>query len=141
MLKHQLTIPQWLELPQEIKQKLILLFAIPRSSGESTVNNTVISDGHTHEDLAHITVDKMRVFLGIENEKDGFWELMEMTLKRVYAIQGQELKGRIEEAQTEKSKLEESKAEALGELARQMQEIAQGAETVIAKRRGRPKKS
>lgn len=142
MIKHQLTVPQWLELAPEIRQKLISLFNIPRSTGASTVNNVVISDGHTHEDLSAISTEKMKVFLGLEDGREyDFWLLVEETLKRVYAVQDEYLKGQIEEAQREKAELEESKAEALGELARQMQEIAKGAEGTIEKRRGRPKKN
>ena len=93
----QLTQPQWLELSHEVRGKLIKIFDIPRTEPTKTtqglipgkgVVTTVLSDGHSHKDLAHVTVERMQEFLGnyhltdffalfgeilnrIENEKDG----------------------------------------------------------------------
>lgn len=138
MLKHQLTIPQWLDLPIDVRSKLKAIFNIPKSVGSQIVDKVVVSDGHTHADLAVITIEAMQAFLG--SKDDDFWTLMESALERVYSLRDQELKKEIEDAQEEKSRLSESKAEALGELARQMEEIAKSAEEIVIKKRGRPKK-
>lgn len=70
-MKAQLTRPQWLSLPIEVRNKLVLLFAIPRSGFTEVQDSTVVSDGYTHEDLTHITVEKMQVLLD-SDEKDFF---------------------------------------------------------------------
>lgn len=74
----QLVIPQWLALSQFQRQQLIANFGIPRSEGSNVVDNTVVSDGHTHEDLAHITIEKMQEFTG--SKSDDFFTLFDETL-------------------------------------------------------------
>lgn len=138
MLKHQLTTVQWLELPIEIRGKLREIFNIPKSTGAQILNKTVVSDGFTHQDLSVVTVEAMQAFL--RSDVDDFWKLMEMTLKRVYEMRDTDLKVQIAEAKEEKEKLSESKAEALADLAREMESIAKSAEATFAKKRGRPRK-
>lgn len=45
-------------------------------------DNVVLSDGHTHNDLLAITVDKMQEFLHEKKEED-FYKLFELTLARL----------------------------------------------------------
>lgn len=65
----QLSVNEWLELPHETRIKLAEIFSIPKSTGIVTthgVTTTVLSDGHTYQDLSAITVEKMMNYLGFE---------------------------------------------------------------------------
>lgn len=62
--------------------KLKGLFGINRSQGTVMQDNTVLSDGHTHNDLLAISVEKMQDYLGVKKEKD-FYKLFEGTLAKV----------------------------------------------------------
>jgi hypothetical protein len=67
----QLTTTQWLGLPSDVRRQLVETFGIPRSQGTHIQDNDVISDGYTHEDLAHITVPVMQMYLN-SKETDFF---------------------------------------------------------------------
>lgn len=67
----QLTIPQWLGLPIDVRMQLKETFGIPRSQGTHVQDNIVTSDGYTHDDLARITVPAMQVYLN-SKETDFF---------------------------------------------------------------------
>lgn len=70
----QVTIPEWLKLPQPVRSRMVQIFEIPRSTGSqmesSPDGGVLISDGHTHKDLSAITVEKMQVFLDEHDDKD-----------------------------------------------------------------------
>lgn len=68
----QLNTVQWISLPLEIRAKLVEIFNIPRSASTEVENNTVVTDGYTHKDLAVITVEKMQAFLLDTVEEDYF---------------------------------------------------------------------
>lgn len=67
----QITVPQWLNLDQSIRSRLITLFRIPRSEGTSVIQKShgtqIISDGHTHDDLLAISQGAMNEYLGRES--------------------------------------------------------------------------
>ncbi len=139
MLRQQITIPQWLQFPSEVRLKLIKIFEIPKSEGTYVVDKTVVSDGHNHDDLAHITVEKLQFFT--ESKEENFFTLMELALSKIYEETEKEQEEKILEAAQEKADLAESKAESLRELAKQMNEIASGAQVEVAKKKmGRPPK-
>ena len=77
----QLTIPQWLELPWEVRHHLVHLFSIPRSSGTETLDGRIMTDGYTHADLKHITVAKMQAYL--DSHEEGFFALFNQVIKKV----------------------------------------------------------
>lgn len=138
MIHHQLSIPQWLGLPADVRVKLKSIFNIPRSSGSQIVDKEVVSDGHTHKDLAELTVEKMQAYLS--SEETDFWKLMDVVLDKIQKERGEEIKNALKQQEELQDELAGEKAEALAELARKMEEIASGAEEVIVKRRGRPRK-
>lgn len=141
MIKHQLTIPQWLSLPPELKSRLKEIFAIPRSTGAQIMDNKVLSDGHTHEDLAHITVEKMQKFLSCkEGDSEDFWDLFHEVLVKLNKEWESEKQVAKKEYEKTSEEAKERKAEALADLAQKMEEIATEAEQVIRKR-GRPRKA
>ena len=85
MIRYQVTIPMWLDLPQELRSKMVEIFALKRSGGTviSSVGGVMRceTDGYTHEDLIGISIDKMQDFLGEHDEKD-FWKLLEATINK-----------------------------------------------------------
>lgn len=81
----QVIIPQWLALPMPVRLHLKKVFGIPRSEGSNMVDGRVISDGHTHPDLARITPEAMEAYLGLERVEGHipvFHELFAMTLEK-----------------------------------------------------------
>lgn len=82
-INYQVTIPQWISLPYSIRLRLQHMFRIPRSSGTEVMDGTVITDGHTHEDLKHISVDAMQAYIGSESRD--FYSLFEATVGKVEA--------------------------------------------------------
>jgi len=80
-MKAQLTRPQWLALSVPIRRKLIELFDIPRSASTEVIDGVVASDGHTHEDLAVITLEKVQVLL--DSTETDFYSLMMELVKLI----------------------------------------------------------
>ncbi len=80
-MNHQVTIPQWLALSHEMRNDLISIFHLPKSDGVTVIDGKVQCDGHTHADLARISVEAMQVFLG--TEATDFWNLFEEVLARL----------------------------------------------------------
>ena len=109
----QLTIPQWLELSWEIRHELIHIFNIPRSSGTETMNGKVISDGHTHADLKHITVEKMQAYL--ETVDKDFFGLFNDVLVKLAWQKSEAGAVLAKQAEEEQQKIEEEKMQALVE--------------------------
>lgn len=85
MLTPQITIPQWLALPIEVRTRLKAIFNIPRSKGTELLDNKVVSDGHTHPDLARITLEAMKEYLnaGPVSEDDDFFAVLNAVLNKV----------------------------------------------------------
>lgn len=69
MIEYSLSVPEWLKLSADTRVKLAEIFQIPKSKGamveQQGEGSVVRSDGHTHEDLQAITVEKMKTFLGL----------------------------------------------------------------------------
>lgn len=87
-MKRLLSLNIWMSIPQGTRQKLAILFGIPRS-GETVVayqaeGAVVQSDGYTAEDLFAITIEKMQTLTGIKS--DDFYLLFEETVDHVDAI-------------------------------------------------------
>ena len=83
---HQLTNTIWLSLDGEVKTRLKEIFGIPKSSGARMIQvdgvGKLESDGHTNEDLAHVTLEKMAVFLGKEISND-FWGTLDEVVEKI----------------------------------------------------------
>ena len=82
----QLSTDDWLSLPVEMRAKLRLTFGIPQSKGSiieyAHTGAVVKSDGTTYADLAHLTSEKMKQFLGIEEDKE-FSQLVKDTISKI----------------------------------------------------------
>lgn len=81
----QLNTVQWISLPREVRLKLIEIFDIPRSSDTEVENNTVITDGYTHRDLATITVEKMQAYL-LDTTEEDYFKLFHRVLGEIQII-------------------------------------------------------
>jgi hypothetical protein len=140
----QVTIPQWLELPMPVRLRLKDIFNVPRSSGTEVHNQTVVSDGHTHKDLANITVEKMQEFLGvseIKGEKDLFFGLWNATAGKAYMQWEQDMEENMDSLEEEKMRLGKEKIDAMRELAKEVETFADQVQQAVPKKRGRPKKA
>ncbi len=87
-MQRLLSLNIWMSIPQGTRQKLAILFEIPRS-GETVVayqaeGAVVQSDGYTAEDLFAITIEKMQTLTGVKS--DDFYLLFEETVDHVDAI-------------------------------------------------------
>lgn len=90
-MQAQLTQPQWLSLPVDVKAKLKEIFNIPRSEGSRVDDNRLVSDGHTHRDLAVITIEAMEGYLELERLPDfkpDFFELFDSVLDKIHETRG-----------------------------------------------------
>ena len=139
----QVTIPQWLQIPMNIRLRLAKIFGIQKSSGCEIVNNTVVSDGFDHEDLAGISVEKMKIYTGLT--VDDFFELFNETLGKVYAEYDNEINKKIDAAIEKRDEEIQQQIDTLTEKAEEMKihienignQISDG---TTPKRRGRPPK-
>lgn len=118
----QMTIPQWLSLPITVRLRLKALFNVPRSSGTEVLNQTVMSDGHTHKDLAHITVEKMQAFLGVKTTD--FFDLLNEVVSKVSLELSQTTEQKMAAARKEKEELERQKNASIKALAEEAALIA-----------------
>lgn len=150
-IAYQITIPQWLSLTIETRQRLKELFSIPRSSGSQVNDGVVVSDGHTHEDLKRVSIEAMVKYLngvsvvkgdeGYLGEELGFYPLLELVLEKVIKEQNDLYQKAIDSLEEEKFQQDEANRKALlntlGTLAGQAVELGALNEP---KRRGRPAK-
>lgn len=137
----QLTIPQWLELPPYIRMKLAKLFNIKRSTGAEVHNNVLVSDGHTHKDLATVTVEKMQEYTG--RDTTDFYELLNLTIGKVYDEYESDINSKVAEQNGIKDKLNEEKLTALQEYTKDIENYIEELGLTMKqapKKRGRPKK-
>jgi hypothetical protein len=83
----QLTKSQWCSLPQEIRNKLREIFGVQKSEGCEVVNNMIVSDGSSHQDLQAISVASMQAFL--YSEEDNFAKLFDLVMLKLNPIEDQ----------------------------------------------------
>lgn len=60
----QITIPQWLALPLPLRNKFSEKFNIKRSGYTHVEDNRVVTDGHTHGDLAVVNTNTLQELTG-----------------------------------------------------------------------------
>ena len=107
MLEAQLTQPQWIGLSQEVKDKLINIFHIPRTEPtkvnqgfhEGKLQTVVSSDGHSHKDLSVISVKAMQEFLG--SDKTDFYALFEDVVNKISTTQRIDLEAEAKKVEHE----------------------------------------
>ena len=135
MLTAQITIPQWLQIPLEIRAKLVEIFKIPRSSGTVVQDNTVLTDGYTHDDLAKLTVEILQQYTNSEEKE--FFKLINLVIENL----SEKEKQRLLEQEALRTKLQEEELdEYQAQVVDTVKTLGDIAETVM-KRRGRPPKT
>ncbi len=66
---------QFMHQSKEIRDYLCQMWKIPRTGISEVRDNTVISDGHTLDDLAVITLERMCEYIGSEESFGRAWEI------------------------------------------------------------------
>ena len=90
----QLSVENWVSLPQETREKLREIFNIKRSANACVVDNRLVCDGSSYDDLAVVTVKAMQDYLG-SKEKD-FQALILNTIEKATVIEAEPVVGAIE---------------------------------------------
>ena len=76
----QIYIQYWMTLSKETRDKLTVIFSVPKTGVVEVINDTVITDGHNNTDLQVITLDKLKAYTG--QLKGTFSELLEMAINK-----------------------------------------------------------
>jgi hypothetical protein len=66
---------QWMHVSKEIRDYLALMWKVPQSGITEVRDQEIITDGHTYEDLAVITLDRMCDYIGSEESFARAWEV------------------------------------------------------------------
>ncbi len=89
-----LATKEWLKLPWETRMKMSEIFSIPKSASTVVIDNQVVSDGYTEENLSVITADRLRDFTGLDT--DDFYKLFYAAIDRVEGKQTNEENAKTE---------------------------------------------
>ncbi len=76
-----ISIHTWVSLPNEVRGKVRVLFNIPRSSNTVVNDGVIETDGTTNDDLKHLTIEKMQIYLN--DESTDFHKLFDKVLYRI----------------------------------------------------------
>jgi hypothetical protein len=87
----QITVPLWLSVTKETRDKLRELFLIPKSASCEVVTNEmgvgiVISDGTTNVDLQQLSVPKMIDYLGTAAIDETVYDLFKRCIEKIETI-------------------------------------------------------
>ena len=136
MLTPQLTIPQWLQIPMSQRMKIVKIFNLPRSGGTVVQDNTVLTDGYTHEDLALITVERLQEYLK-EKEQDDLFALLNLLTIKLQEDETKEIAEReAKETKLKAHEVEEYKAQ----VVETVKNLTNMTDTVIKRREEESKK-
>lgn len=72
----------WINLPKDVRARLVEVFGIPRTGATEIRDQEVVSDGYNAEDLKSISLEKMTEYIGSEETFTRSWEI---TLAKVHA--------------------------------------------------------
>lgn len=76
-----LNLHTWVTLPNEVRFKISSIFKIPKTGSVLVNDNVVETDGTTIEDIAHLTVEKMQVYL--KSEETDFHKLFDLVVAQI----------------------------------------------------------
>ena len=65
----------WLELPKDVRDHLVKKLGIVRTGITEVRDQTVLSDGHTNDDLAVITKENLAEYVGSTGEFTHLWKV------------------------------------------------------------------
>lgn len=78
-----LSLHTWVSLPTEQRDRIRIIFKIPRSGNTVVFDGRVETDGTTPEDMKHLTIEKMQEYL--EDESTDFHKLFDKVLLKINA--------------------------------------------------------
>ena len=64
MARYQIATTQWLELSNELRNKIATMFDLKKGAGAKVYGTRLISDGYTNENLQGVTVEKINAVMG-----------------------------------------------------------------------------
>ena len=98
-----LSMHTWLSLPSETKAELRRIFFIPRSGHVEVNDGKIFCDGTMMEDLMHLTLEKMQVYLDTTSEDFNllFNMVIESIQKKKEELKEQPIQNDTETAKTE----------------------------------------
>ena len=76
-----LNIHHWVNLSAEVRQRIRMLFNIPRSSNTVVNDGKLETDGTTIQDFEHLTTEKMQKF--VHSDLTDFYKLFDLTVAQV----------------------------------------------------------
>lgn len=65
----------WMLLDKQIRNHLVKVFEIPRTGITEIINQDVVRDGFSFDDLKAITLEKMTAYIGSEETFPRAWEI------------------------------------------------------------------
>jgi hypothetical protein len=77
-----LSMSMWTSLSNEQRNRIRVLFKIPRSKNTEVNDGHIVTDGTTPEDFKALTIEKMQIYLG-EKESTDFHKLFDRVIARV----------------------------------------------------------
>lgn len=77
----QILPQEWMHFSQEVKDHMRELFGIKKSGHVEVLDNKVVTDGHTLEDLQSVSVTKMQLYTS--SKSDNFRELLTLTIEKI----------------------------------------------------------
>lgn len=87
----------WLDLPQEIKDKIAKQFNLPRTGFREVMDNRIVMDYHTPQDVATLTCERLVAFTGIETED--IYKALNDTINKLNEVPKEESEPRPEAGQ------------------------------------------
>lgn len=74
-MHERITVQQWMLLPRETRIVLAEAFNIPRTGITEIIDDRVVTDGHSNDNLMVITKEKMCEWIGSEETFHRAWEI------------------------------------------------------------------
>ena len=79
-----LSLGMWVSLPIEVRNRIRVLFDVPRSQATEVDDGRLVSDGTTHKDFEAITIEKMQKYLN--DTSDDFHKLFDKVVAKINDI-------------------------------------------------------
>ena len=79
-MQDKLVPQQFMLLNKEMRDKLASVFKLKKSGITEILDQSVVRDGHTEEDLSNVTIDSMQEYTG--SKETSFGKLWELTVSK-----------------------------------------------------------
>jgi hypothetical protein len=127
MMDASLNQAEWVKLSPSTRIKLAEIFEIPKTTGsqvEVVAGQTiVVSDGHTHNDLKVLTVQKMKDYLAkieyVGPLYDDFFQLFDIVVSKIENKELEPKKAEVQFPDTDAEAIKKDWQEVINEMKRQ----------------------